>query len=82
LIQSPANLLLIVILINKAVGDSPKGPLNNQEETRLKPEKTQNANQLAHLKHIHSTTATLVAPAARQCNAADAPRVSIASLEG
>jgi hypothetical protein len=39
------------------VGDSPKGPLNNRGETRLKPEKTQNAKSTctpnAHTKHNH-----------------------------
>jgi hypothetical protein len=52
-------------------------------------------DQLTHLKHVHDTTATLVAPAARQgCTAErpssevrlargiDAPRVRSASLEG
>jgi hypothetical protein len=64
------------------VGDSPKGPLNNQGETRLKPAKNANTNRLTHLKRIHSTTTILVAPAARQDDAADAPRVKSASLEG
>jgi hypothetical protein len=65
------------------VGDSLKGPLNNQGKPRLKPaKKNANTNQLTHLTRIHSTTAILVAPAARQDDAADAPRVKSASLEG
>jgi hypothetical protein len=55
------------------VGDSPKGPLNNRGETRLKPAKTQNTNQLTRLTRIHGTNTTLVASAARQDNTADAP---------
>jgi hypothetical protein len=52
-------------------------------------------DQLTHLKHMHDTTATLVAPAARQGGTAerpssevrlarriDAPRVWYTSLEG
>jgi hypothetical protein len=36
---------------SQSVGDSHKGPLNNQGEIRLKPaKKTQNTDQLAHLK--------------------------------
>jgi hypothetical protein len=64
------------------VRDSPRGPLNNQGKTRLKPAKNANTNQFAHLTHIHSTNTVLVAPAARQDNAANAPRVKPASLEG
>jgi hypothetical protein len=64
------------------VGDSPKGPLNNQGETHLKPAKNANTNQLTHITRIHSTTTILVPPAARQDDAADAPRVKFASLEG
>jgi hypothetical protein len=63
------------------VGDSPKGPLNNQGKTRLKPAKNANANRLTHLTRIHNTTTILVAPAARQDDAANAPRVKSASLE-
>jgi hypothetical protein len=64
------------------VGDSPKGPLNNRGETRLKPAKNANANRLTHLTRAHSTTTILVALAARQDNTTDAPRVKSASLEG
>jgi hypothetical protein len=64
------------------IGDSPKGPLNNQGEARLKPTKNANANQLAHLTCMHITITILVAPTAHQDDAADAPRVEFASLEG
>jgi hypothetical protein len=64
------------------VGDNPKGPLNNRGENRLKPAKNANTNQLTRLTHIHSTNTTLVAPAARQDNTVDAPRVKSTSLEG
>jgi hypothetical protein len=64
------------------VGDSPKGPLNNRGESRLKSAKNAKRNQLAHLTRIHNTTTILVAPAARQDDTADAPRVKSASLEG
>jgi hypothetical protein len=64
------------------VGDNPKGPLNNRGETRLKPAKQAKRNQLAQLTRMHSTDTTLVAPAARQDDTADAPRVKSASLGG
>jgi hypothetical protein len=71
----PVPLLPVAI-----VGDSPKGPLNRG--TCLKPAKNAKRNQLAHLTRRHSTDTTLVAPAARQDDTADAPRVKSASLEG
>jgi hypothetical protein len=64
------------------VGDSPKGPLNNQKETRLKPAKNANANQLTHLTRIHSTTTIQVAPTARQDNTADAPLSEVRLARG
>jgi hypothetical protein len=64
------------------VGDSHKVPLNNQGKLAYNLQKAQIMNQLTHLKHIQDTTTTLVAPAACQGDAADAPRVRSASLEG
>jgi transposase InsO family protein len=71
---------IVVKVLN--VGDNPKGPLNNQGEAHLKPAKNANANQLAHLTRMHNTITILVAPTAHQDDAANAPRVEFASLEG
>jgi hypothetical protein len=64
------------------VGESPKGPLNNRGETRLKPAKTQNTNQFVHLTRMHSTDTTLVAPAARQDDTVGAPSSEVHLAQG
>jgi hypothetical protein len=60
------------------VGDNHKGPLNNQG----KPAKTRITDQLTHLKHMHNTIATLVAPAARQGGTAGRPSSEVRLARG
>jgi hypothetical protein len=65
-----------------SVGDSLKGPLNNQGETRLKPAKNAKHEPTCapktHAQHKHDPGG----PAARHDIITDAPRVKSASLEG
>jgi hypothetical protein len=58
-------------LWSTSVGDSHKGPLNNQGETRLKPAKTRITDQLANSKHAHDAITVLVPPVARQGGTAE-----------
>jgi hypothetical protein len=64
------------------VGDSHKGPLNNQGETRLKPAKTRITDQLTNLKHAHNTITVLVALVAQQGGTAECPSSKVCLARG
>jgi hypothetical protein len=70
------------VFVASGVGDSHEGPLNNRGKTRLKPAKNANADQLAHLTRMHSTTTIQVAPTARRDSTADAPRGEVRLARG